>query len=107
VALMKLNFKSWRIVSIFGTFVWNNEEDLWYMSYFQPSHPYFLSPHLIDKFTFMLSVILILHNNLFFSCKNNLPKSLQTWPRATLERQCTMYGVNNLAKKELVYILWY
>jgi hypothetical protein len=32
------------------------------MSYFQPSHTYFLSPHLIDKFTFTLSIILILHN---------------------------------------------
>jgi hypothetical protein len=37
------------------------------MYYFQPSHAYFLSPHLLDKFTFMLPVILILHNkHLFF-----------------------------------------
>jgi hypothetical protein len=29
--LMKLDFKSRIIGSIFGTFVWGNGEDLWYM----------------------------------------------------------------------------
>jgi hypothetical protein len=36
---------------------------------FQPSHTSFLSPHLFDKFTSMLLVILILHNKHFFLAK--------------------------------------
>jgi len=57
VPLMKLDFKSWRINSVFGAFIWDNGEDLWYMYYFQPSHTCFLSAHLLDKFTSTLLII--------------------------------------------------
>ncbi len=37
---------------------------------FKPSHTYFLSPHLLDKFKSTIPIILILHNKHFFFLQN-------------------------------------
>ncbi len=54
------------------------------MHCFQPSHTSFLSPHLFDKFTSMLLVILILHNKHLFFLQKFSPKELVDMPMCNL-----------------------